>query len=74
MSQIKPGDILTLKSIKAPEPLNSIVNIEMKVKYLLDFNIYINVSYGCEFTKVSDLQQKKIHKFVEKRLDTLENS
>lgn len=74
MSEIQPGDILTLKSIKSPELLNSLANIEMEVRYLLDFNIYINISYGCEFTKISHLQQEKIRKFVKKRLNTLDNS
>jgi len=67
LEKIKEGDRFIFKSKIESEPLKSINGAEVQIKYIQDYHIYINVSCGCKFTKISDGKKQKIQKWIEMR-------
>jgi PilZ domain len=68
LPKIDPGDRLTLTDIQAPLPLGTIDRAEVAVKYIVDYNKRIRLSYGCEFIEIPNPQCNRIREFVRNRL------
>ena len=68
LENINKGDRFIFKSNIKSEPLRSINGAEVQIKYIQDYHIYINVSCGCKFTKISDGKKQKIQKWIDMRL------
>jgi hypothetical protein len=68
LPDIHPGDRLTLTDIRAPLPLGTIERAEVAVKYIVDYNKRIRLSYGCEFIEIPRPQCNRIREFVRNRL------
>lgn len=68
LDNIRKGDQFIFRSNIESEPLRSINGAEVQIKYIQDYHIYINVSCGCKFTKISDGKKQKIQKWIDMRL------
>jgi len=68
---LKEGDKITLRDIKAPEPLGTIDSVESEIKYILDFDNDIRIGFGCEFTDIPQWLLARITKYVDDRLEKM---
>ncbi len=59
MKNISEGDIVILRGMSGPDPLNFTQDIKMAIKWILDTDFLEHVSYGCEFLDLTpDLREK----------------
>lgn len=72
-NEIKSGDNVTIEFIDGLKTLSVIKDLQADVKYVIDYDVYIYISFGCEFRKISDDQRKQIKLLVEERLKKLDN-
>ncbi len=72
-NEIKSGDNIIIESIDGLKTLSEIKNLNTDVKYVIDYDVYIYISFGCEFGKISEDQRKQIKVLVEERLKRLDN-
>jgi hypothetical protein len=72
-NEIKSGDTVIIESIDGLKTLSVIKDLHADVRYVIDYDVYIYISFGCEFRKISDDQRKQIKLLVEERLKKLDN-
>ncbi len=71
LPRIGVGDHLILRDIHAPQPLGTIDKAEVSVTYVIDDEIGVRLSYGCDFVKLPPPQCTRINEFIKKRLKIL---
>jgi len=71
--EILVGDCIKIKDLQIPEPIGLIEKAELIVKYIINHDIYIRISFGCEFTDISNIYRERIKKFVRNSIETIEN-
>lgn len=76
VQRVKTGDftinsIIELLSIHDIKSLSRLKNAKAKLKYKIDYDHYVYISYGCEFLSLTDDQKDTISKFVEQRIENL---
>jgi len=71
--EIKQGDILIIQSVKGIEALSSFTKLNVLVKYIIDYDVYIYISFGCEFLEMNNSQNKILKNYIDVRLKNLEN-
>jgi len=64
VKNLKIGNRIVLKSIQTPEPLKSIAEAEVEVRFILGDNTLAYMTVGCEFSDISDFYRGNIKKFV----------
>jgi c-di-GMP-binding flagellar brake protein YcgR len=67
IGDLKPGDRLTIHSQEKWEPIQMLKGIELEIKYVQDYHIYINLSCGGKFTSIPPLTREKIGGWIQKR-------
>ena len=68
---IEKGNLIIVNKIQGPEPLGSIENVELAVRYVLDYDIYDHIKFGCEFIKIPPEFKKRIQAYVNERFKKL---
>ena len=71
--EIKEGDVLIVQAINGIEPLSSLTQVNALVKYIIDYDVYIYISFGCEFMDLDDGSKKIIKNYIDNRIKNLEN-
>ncbi|MBU0729234.1 MAG: PilZ domain-containing protein [Proteobacteria bacterium] len=63
--KLKVGDHLILTKIVGNAPIQLVVNIETKIKWVLDHHLMKHIGYGCEFMDLPDIVKEQIVDFVD---------
>lgn len=64
MKKLRVGDVVTLRMIMTPKPLDPIDVAEVEVKNILSDHSLEYATINCEFVNISDFHMKKIRQFV----------
>ena len=64
IKKLKIGDVIILKSIMTPKPIEPIDKAEVEVKYILSDETLDYATVNCEFVNISDYHKKQIKRFV----------
>lgn len=74
MAGVQEGDRLAITGIDAPLPLGTLPEVEVAVKYILDYPIDVRVVLGCEFIQVSEEERQRIEAYVNERLQIVQQN
>ena len=50
------------------EPIISLKGAEVEIQHIQNYHIYINICCGCKFTKIDEVNRKKIQTWIKHRL------
>lgn len=64
VKKLKVGNVVTLRMIMTPKPLDQIDMAEVEVKHILSDDALEYATINCEFKNISDYHLKKIRQFV----------
>ena len=65
---LKIGDRLILTKLMGNSPLQIVSDIEVEIKWVLDYQLMKHVGFGCEFRNLSDMMRTQLSNFVESGL------
>jgi len=71
---IQEGDRLAINGIRAPLPLGALPEMEVAIKYILDYPIDVRVVLGCEFTHLPKEERQRIEAYVNERLQMVQEN
>jgi c-di-GMP-binding flagellar brake protein YcgR len=63
--QMKVGDILTLKEVRATILYNLELNIDMRIRRIHNYEFVAHVGWGCEFVEISAEDRAVIRQLVD---------
>ena len=59
------GDTLVLKKIMGKLKVPFTTNIELKVKWVIDHDVFRHIAIGCQFMKISEADRISVDRFVQ---------
>ena len=72
ISGLEVGNRLNVFCACLPSPACGIKDVEVEIKYIIDFDQFAQVSVGCRFVKISSETSESIGNLVESRSKILE--
>ncbi|MBN2123509.1 MAG: PilZ domain-containing protein [Deltaproteobacteria bacterium] len=65
---ITTGDSIVLKKIEDPDLSDIIDNMQVTIRHIIDYKIFLRLAFGCQFNNITDSQEKKIQEYIQTHL------
>jgi hypothetical protein len=65
---LKTGDRIILKKIDDPDLSDIIGNMEVTIRHIIDYKIFLRLAFGCQFNDITESQEKEIQGYIETHL------